>query len=209
MSKIAVQIAEKLLQINAIKLNPQNPFTWASGIKSPIYCDNRIALSDPTTRKLICDGFAMLSMRYFPFHGIAGVATAGIAHGALVAERLDKPFAYVRSKAKAHGRQNQIEGKVDENTDWIMIEDLVSTGGSVIKAMEAMEQANANVKAIFSIFTYGFEESVEAFKQKDVDFIPLLDYNTLLDIAMKQDYISVDETTVLLEWRKDPRNWIK
>jgi len=207
MSKIAVQIAEKLLQINAIKLNPQNPFTWASGIKSPIYCDNRIALSDPTTRSLICDGFSMQSMRFFPFYGIAGVATAGIAHGALVAQRLDKPFAYVRSKPKEHGRQNQIEGKVEADTDWLMIEDLVSTGGSVLKAMDAMEEVGARVKAVFSIFTYGFEEAVESFKQRGVDFVPLLEYTTLIEIAIKNNYISEDQSAVLMEWRKDPKNW--
>jgi len=207
MTKIAAQIAEKLLQINAIKLNPQNPFTWASGIKSPIYCDNRIALSEPTTRNLICDAFSIQCMRFSPFYGIAGVATAGIAHGALVAQRLDKPFAYVRSKPKEHGRQNQIEGKVEPNTEWLMIEDLVSTGGSVLKAAEAMEAADVKIKAVLSIFTYGFAEAEAAFNERNIDFIPLLDYPTLIELAIEKNYIDEGQQSLLMEWRKDPRNW--
>ena len=208
MSPFADQLAENLLQINAIKLNPQNPFTWASGLKSPIYCDNRIALSDPATRKIICDAFSMMVMRYNPFNNIAGVATAGIPHGAILAHRLDKPFCYVRSKPKAHGRKNQIEGLLKQGDRVVMVEDLISTGGSALKAVDAVEEAGAEVKAVIAIFSYGFDLAKNAFEKKGIPYDTILDYDRLISRALENNYISMADQETLLAWREDPQNWL-
>ncbi|KAI9551193.1 hypothetical protein GHT06_007052 [Daphnia sinensis] len=156
---IAQEVAKNLLQINAVKLSPQNPFTWASGIKSPIYCDNRITLSYPSVRDFIIQAFVEKAQKFEPFDIVAGVATAGIPHGALIADRMKKPFIYIREKAKSHGRQNQIEGIIHEGAKVLVIEDLISTGGSSIKAVEAAREAGCEVVGVLAIFSYGFEKA--------------------------------------------------
>jgi len=208
MNESAIQVAQWLLQINAIKLSPQNPFTWASGILSPIYCDNRITLSYPNIRKGIIEQFVELSKQY-EFDVIAGVATAGIPHGALLADALEKPFAYVRSKPKGHGRQNQIEGKLEAGQKVLMIEDLISTGGSSIKAVEAVRAAGGEVVGVLAIFTYGFEKAVETFKAANCPFATLSNYDTLLEIAVEQKYVQETEVATLKNWRKAPADWRK
>lgn len=207
MSSLAAKIAGHLLQINAIKLSPQNPFTWASGIKSPIYCDNRITLSYPNVRKDIIAGFVEKSQQMPKFDIIAGVATAGIPHGALLAHALDKPFMYVRSKPKAHGRQNQIEGELKQGQRVLVIEDLISTGGSSLKAVEAVREAGGNVIGALAIFTYGFEQAKIAFSNANCPFDTLSNYETLLEVAMEQKYIQMDRLATLQAWRADPKAW--
>jgi len=207
MKNQATQIAKWLLQINAIKLSPQNPFTWASGIKSPIYCDNRITLSYPAIRKSIVQAFKERSEDFEPFDAVAGVATAGIPHAALLAERLSLPFLYVRSKPKAHGRQNQIEGKLEAGQRILMIEDLISTGGSSLQAVEAVREARGTVVGVLAIFSYGFEKATTAFEVADCPFATLSDYDTLLEIAVKQEYITADQLETLKAWRLAPAEW--
>lgn len=204
---IASDIASKLLQINAIKLSPQNPFTWASGIKSPIYCDNRMTLSYPEIRGQVVDAFVEKAGDFGDIDVVVGVATAGIPHGALVAEKMGKPFIYVRSKAKAHGRQNQIEGKVNPGDKALVIEDLISTGGSVLKAVEALREQNIEVTGVMAIFTYGFEKAVQAFDAAGCPFTTLSNYDALLEEAAKQNYIKPEEIEVLQAWRKAPEQW--
>ncbi len=201
------EIARKLLQINAIKLSPQKPFTWASGLKSPIYCDNRTILSFPDTRKLIIQAFINKAQDFHNFNYIGGVATAGIPHGALLADRLDLPFIYVRSKAKAHGRQNVIEGHLAPGARVLMIEDLISTGGSSIKAVEAVREAGAVVVGVLAIFTYGFQKAVRTFQKADCSFYTLSDYNHLLAVAIEENYVSESDRVMLMEWSSDPENW--
>lgn len=203
----ATQIAKWLLQINAIKLSPQNPFTWASGIQSPIYCDNRITLSYPDIRRGIIQGFSERAEDFQPFDAIAGVATAGIPHGALLAEKLGLPFLYVRSKPKAHGRQNQIEGKLDAGQRVLMIEDLISTGGSSLQAVEAVHEAGGIVIGVLAIFSYGFEKAKTAFEAADCPFATLSDYDTLLEIAVEQNFITADHLETLKAWRVAPAEW--
>ncbi|KAA3623118.1 MAG: orotate phosphoribosyltransferase [Bacteroidetes bacterium] len=205
---IASDIAAKLLQINAIKLSPQNPFTWASGMKSPIYCDNRLVLSYPDIRSRVIEAFVEKANEFGEADVIVGVATAGIPHGALVAEKMEKPFIYVRSKAKAHGRQNQIEGKVNPGDKAIVIEDLISTGGSVLKAVEALRDQNIEVIGVMAIFTYGFEKADQAFAAADCAFTTLSNYEALIEEAAKQQYIKPDEIEVLRQWRKSPDKWM-
>lgn len=204
---IASNIASKLLQINAIKLSPQNPFTWASGMKSPIYCDNRMILSYPDIRKAVVEAFVEKAKAFGPIDVVVGVATAGIPHGALVAEKMGLPFIYVRSKAKAHGRQNQIEGKVNSGDRALVIEDLISTGGSVLTAVEALRQENIEVSGVMAIFTYGFEKADRAFEEANCPFTTLSNYEALLDEAAKEQYISESEKAVLNDWRKAPELW--
>jgi len=201
------QIADNLLQINAIKLSPQNPFTWASGMRSPIYCDNRLSLSYPKVRNLICDAFAVKALSFGHYDIIAGVATAGIPHGMLLASRLDKPFIYVRDKAKGHGRQNQIEGALPEGKKVLMIEDLISTGGSSLKAVEAVRQAGGDVVGVMAIFSYGFAKASKAFEENNCTFKILLAYETLIERASKSEYINEEEKEVLARWNKDPEGW--
>ena len=201
------EVAAKLLQIKAIKLSPQEPFTWASGILSPIYCDNRIALSYPEARQLIIDGFVKESAMYQDFDMIAGVATAGIAHGALLADRLNLPFAYVRSKAKQHGRQNQIEGYLPDGAKVLVIEDLISTGGSSLLAVEALREAGAKVKGVMAIFSYQFASAEEAFQKVNCPFSTLSNYSALLEAAVSSNYISSSDLSLLKKWRSAPKEW--
>ena len=207
MKNNAQRIAEKLLQINAVKLSPQNPFTWASGIKSPIYCDNRLALSFPDARKLIVDGFFQKSIDFEPFDTIAGVATAGIPWGVLLAERLSKPFIYIRDKPKAHGRQNQIEGLHTEESRILVIEDLISTGGSSLKAVETVRAANCEVVGVLAIFSYGFEAATTIFNESKCPFNTLSDYEILLECAVQRGYVTTSDVETLKNWRLSPATW--
>ena len=204
----AQKTAELLLQINAIKLQPQKPFTWASGWKSPIYCDNRITLSYPTIRNYLREQMArQIEELYGKPDVIAGVATGAIGIGALVADYLNVPFCYVRPEAKKHGRQNKIEGFVQPNQNVVVVEDLISTGNSSLMAVEALEEANLNVKGMVAIFTYGFEAALENFKKKQIELYTLSDYENLLVIAERSNYISAEENNLLSEWRKRPDTW--
>jgi orotate phosphoribosyltransferase len=204
---LAQQVARKLLQINAIKLSPQKPFVWASGLKSPIYCDNRTVLSYLEIRRFIIDAFAEGARQFEPFDMVAGVATAGIAHGALLAERLDLPFIYVRSKPKGHGRQNQIEGILPTGKKVLVIEDLISTGGSCLRAVEALREAGATVAGVLAIFSYGFDRATAAFAKAECPFDTLSDYETLLREAVAESYISEREQKILQQWRQSPEKW--
>ena len=208
MKEIARNIAKKLLEIHAIKLNVESPFTWASGWKSPIYCDNRLSLSYPEVRTYIKDQLAeTIRQNFIDVEAIAGVATAGIPQGALVAEALEIPFVYVRSKPKGHGMENMIEGKVTPEQKVVVIEDLVSTGGSSLKAVEALKASKFKVLGMLSIFTYGFQIADDNFKKDDVKLISLSSYNDLIDEALKLDYITEAQVSSLRNWREDPSNW--
>ncbi len=204
----AQKTAELLLQINAIKLQPQKPFTWASGWKSPIYCDNRITLSYPPIRNYIRENLAkQIEKLYGKPDVIAGVATGAIGIGALVADYMNLPFCYVRPEAKSHGRKNQIEGLLEKNQSVVVVEDLISTGGSSLKAVEALRDAQAQVKGMVAIFTYGFPVAEENFKNAKVELHTLSDYSNLLKQAEKSRYISSEEVDILAEWRKNPSEW--
>lgn len=199
---IAAEVAKRLLQIKAIKLSPQNPFTWASGIQSPIYCDNRIVLTYPEVRNFVKQCFVEKSSSFGEFDMVAGVATAGIPHGALLADALGKPFIYIRSKAKAHGRQNLIEGEVKGGERVLVIEDLISTGGSSVKAIEAVRAAGCEVVGTLAIFTYGFQKSVNAFEAAKCPFATLSDYNAMIEEAVKFNYVTQDDVAMLQEFRE-------
>ncbi len=206
----AIKTAELLLQIKAIKLEPQQPFTWASGWKSPIYCDNRIILSYPPIRNYIRENFArQIEELYGKPDIIAGVATGAIGIGMLVAEYMNLPFIYVRPEAKGHGRKNQIEGVLESGQTVVVIEDLISTGKSSLNAINALREANANIKGLLAIFSYGFEISEDEFKKANVDLYTLSNYEHLIDTALKTNYINTTETETLKSWRKDPENWNK
>lgn len=207
MENIASAVAQQLLQIKAIKLNPQNPFIWASGIQSPIYCDNRILLSYPNIRKNIKEALAEKSKAFGTFNMVAGVATAGIAHGALLADALDLPFVYVRSKAKGHGRQNLIEGDLRGNERVLVVEDLISTGGSCLKAVEALETRGCNIAGVLAIFSYGFDAAKAAFAEADCPFDTLSNYSALIEEAINCNYITEKDKAVLMEWRANPKAW--
>ena len=200
-------LAQKLLQINAIKLSPQKPFLWASGLYSPIYCDNRIALSFPDVRDIIKLQFTELIRSLNSIDIVAGVATAGIAHGALVADAMQKPFIYVRSKAKAHGRQNQIEGHFRPGQSCVVIEDLISTGGSVLSAVSALRDQKLKVNLACSIFNYNFSRAIKNFEEAKCPFYSLTDYNTLIDIAVESGYINSSQKEILKTWRENPEIW--
>ena len=204
----AQKTAELLLQINAIKLNPKNPFTWASGWKSPIYCDNRITLSFPEIRKFLKNEFAANIVEKFgkPDY-IAGVATGAIGIGLLVAEALELPFIYVRPEAKKHGRQNQIEGQFEAGKSVVVVEDLISTGKSSLQAVEALRAADANILGMAAIFTYGFDVAAENFKNAHIQLVTLSNYPTLLKAAVEKNYISQEEVATLSDWSKDPSVW--
>ena len=202
------QTAEILLKLEAIKLSPNNPFTWASGWKSPIYCDNRIILSDPNSRNLIADNFVkIIKDKYKDTELIAGVATGAIGIGILVAQKLDLPFIYVRPEAKKHGRKNQIEGKISQNQKVIVIEDLISTGMSSLNAVKALKNSKLNVLGMIAIFTYGFEISKRNFAKDKIDLDTLCDYSILLKKALQTEYISKKNLETLSAWNKDPENW--
>ena len=204
----AQKTAELLLQINAIKLQPQNPFTWASGWSSPIYCDNRITLSYPPIRNFLREHLAnQIEELYGKPDVIAGVATGAIGIGALVADYLNLPFIYIRPEAKKHGRQNQIEGHLQANQTVVVVEDLISTGKSSLLAVDALKAANAQVKGMVAIFTYGFEVARDNFEKAEVNLHTLSDYQNLLEQAEKASYITAKEAETLAEWRVDPANW--
>jgi len=198
---LASEVAKRLLQIKAIKLSPQNPFTWASGIQSPIYCDNRIVLSYPEARDFVKKGLVDKSKVFGEFDVVAGVATAGIAHGMLLADALNKPFIYVRSSAKGHGRQNLIEGELKKGQSVLVVEDLISTGGSSIKAIEALRENVANVVGCLAIFTYGFHKADAAFKAALCKYETLSDYDALIKEAIESNYISQEDMENLVNWR--------
>ena len=204
----ATKVAESLLQIKAIKLNPTNPFHWASGWESPIYCDNRKALSYPPVRTFIRQEFVNAINEHFPkVEVIAGVATGGIAHGALVAEAMGLPFAYVRSSNKEHGMQNLIEGDIFKDQSVVVIEDLISTGGSSLKAVDALRENECNVLGMVAIFTYGFDIARDNFEEKKCKLISLSDYDAMLDVAVQSDYVSKSDLESLSTWRKEPHKW--
>ncbi len=206
----ALKVAEFLLQIKAVKLQPANPFTWASGWKSPIYCDNRITLSYPNIRTFIRQLYSEAVLEHFGKPDvIAGVATGGIAQGALVAQELGIPFIYVRSSAKDHGMGNQIEGHFEEGQKVVVIEDLISTGGSSLKAVEALRKANLDVKGLIAIFTYGFHVAEENFVNARCPYVTLTNYDCLIEKALHDDYISEHDVESLIEWKVDPSNWKK
>lgn len=203
----AAEVARRLMQINAIKLNPQNPFTWASGLRSPIYCDNRLALSHPKLRSFLIDCFVEKAGGFGSIDGVAGVATAGIPHGALLADRLGLPFIYVRSKPKGHGRQNMIEGEMPSGSKLLVIEDLISTGGSCLAAVEALREAKFEIAGVMAIFTYGFPQAQTAFAAAACPFDTLSSYPVLLEEAKNQNYISSDQVKTVQEWQQDPKAW--
>jgi orotate phosphoribosyltransferase len=204
----ALKVAEYLLQIKAIKLNIAKPFTWASGIKSPIYCDNRKTLSYPTIRNYLRQEFISgIRDHYGEPDVIAGVATGGIALGALVADHLGLPFIYVRSSVKGHGLQNKIEGELQSGQSVVVIEDLISTGGSSLDAVKAIREAGGRVSGLAAIFTYGFDSSVTAFKEAECRLFTLTDYRTLLIQASNDRYINESDMETLDHWRLDPKNW--
>jgi len=206
----AVKIAEYLLQIKAVKLQPDQPFTWASGLKSPIYCDNRKTLSYPQIRTFIRQQFVNVINHHFAKPDvIAGVATGGIAQGALVAQDLGLPFVYVRSEAKKHGLTNMVEGEVEKDQSVVVIEDLISTAGSSMKAIEALREKGCNVKGMLAIFTYGFEEASVNLKNANCTTYTLCDYDTLVDVALKHNYITEGDMDSLKQWRVDPFSWKK
>jgi orotate phosphoribosyltransferase len=197
-----------LLQINAIKLNPSNPFKWASGWNSPIYCDNRLTLSFPAIRNYIRDEFSkQIGEIYGKPDVIAGVATGAIGIGILVAEELGLPFVYVRPEPKKHGRQNQVEGFLQKGQNVVVIEDLISTGNSSLLAVEALIEAGTNVKGMLAIFSYGFDIAGENFKKANVNLNTLSNYDHLLELAVEKKYITEEEQTTLQEWRKSPSTW--
>jgi orotate phosphoribosyltransferase len=207
-SDTAAPVAEMLLKIEAIKLNTAKPFTWSSGWKSPIYCDNRLSLSYPEVRNAVKQGLVnCIRENFFTAESIAGVATAGIAQGALVADAMNLPFLYVRPKPKEHGMENLIEGKVTKGQKVVVVEDLVSTGGSSLKTVTALRDAGFNVLGMVSIFNYGFDIATRNFYEANVSLISLSDYSHMLSQALQSKYITEDQVTSLKAWRVDPANW--
>ncbi|MCM3767984.1 orotate phosphoribosyltransferase [Neobacillus niacini] len=203
-------IAEKLLEMNAVALRPQEPFTWTSGLRSPIYCDNRLTLSYPEVRRQIAKGLQTLIHDNFAgVEAIAGTATAGIPHAAWVSELMDLPMCYVRSKAKGHGKGNQIEGKVERGQKVVVVEDLISTGGSVITAVQALREAGCDVLGVVSIFTYGLEKGKTAFGEESIVSHSLTDFPALVETAIEKGYISQADEESLLAWSADPSEWSK
>lgn len=204
----ALKIADFLLQIKAVRLQPNQPFTWASGWKSPIYCDNRKTLSYPKIRTAIRQTFSeQIQQAFGPVEVIAGVATGGIAIGALVAEEMGLPFVYVRSESKGHGLENQIEGVLETNQRVVVIEDLISTGGSSLKAVQALRKSGANVLGLAAIFSYGFEKAHQSFEEAECPFFTLSDYSHLIEQAINTNYISSSDLDSLRSWRTNPENW--
>lgn len=202
------EIAEALLEIEAVSLQPENPFTWSSGMKSPIYCDNRLTLSYPSIRRRVAEGLKSLIVEHFPdVEMVAGTATAGIPHAAWVSELLDLPMSYVRSKAKGHGKGNQIEGKVTKGQKVVVVEDLISTGGSVIEAVEALREAGCEVLGVVSIFTYGLEKAVQQLKSINITAYSLTDFTTLAAVAEEKGLITSENQNSLVQWQKNPLEW--
>jgi orotate phosphoribosyltransferase len=206
--KSASPVASALLEIGAIKLNYQKPFTWSSGWKSPIYCDNRLSLSYPTIRTTIKNFLAdTIRENFINAQSIAGVATAGIAQGALVAETLNLPFLYVRPKPKDHGMENLIEGKIEKGQRVVLVEDLISTGGSSLKAAEALRDAGFVVEGMVAIFTYGFDTAVKNFEATGIPLVCLSDFEHLLPVAIKMNFIQQVDLERVRAWRSDPSKW--
>lgn len=198
-------IAKELLKINAVFLRPNDPFTWASGIKSPIYCDNRLTLSFPKTRDIIEDALAKkVKETYKDVEYIMGTATAGIAHASLVANILDLPMGYVRSSSKAHGRENNIEGKIIKNAKVVVIEDLISTGGSSIKVVDALREAGFDVLGVVAIFTYNLEKGFNVFKEANCEYHAISNYDYLLEAAVEENYIKEEDIKKLKKWKENP-----
>ena len=207
---IEQQVAQNLLAIKAVFLSPNEPFTWASGIKSPIYCDNRLTMSFPKVRRLIAKGLAEKIKKQFPeVEVIAGTATAGIPHAAWVAEILDLPMVYIRSKAKDHGKGNQIEGQITPGQKMVVIEDLISTGGSVLEACQAAKREGADVLGVAAIFTYELPKGATNFNTAKLPLVTLTNYTTLIQNALEEGYISEDDLALLTAWKHDPENWLK
>ena len=206
--KVAVQTVNFLTQINAIKLNTKNPFTWTSGIKSPIYCDNRLVLSYPKIREFIADSMTqIIKNKYGSDISIAGVATGAIAVGAMISERLNVPYAYVRPEPKGHGLRNQIEGNIEEKSNVVVIEDLISTGKSSLNAINALKSEGINVMGMLSIFSYNFDFANKKFIYEKVTINSLADYNTLVEVIESNGNLGNNEITRLKKWREDPENW--
>lgn len=206
----ALKVAEFLLKIKAVELKPNDPFTWASGWKSPIYCDNRKTLSFPDVRTYLRQAYSETIVDAFGKPDvIAGVATGGIAQGALVAQELGIPFVYVRDKAKGHGLGNQIEGVINEGQSVVLVEDLISTGGSSLKAVDALRNYGANVKGLVAIFTYNFNVSIENFKNAECPFVTLSDYDSLMEQAVESQYISENDLESLASWKNAPEKWMQ
>ncbi|MCL4126384.1 UNVERIFIED_CONTAM: hypothetical protein GTU68_051452 [Idotea baltica] len=204
----AKKTAEVLLQVNAIKLSPKEPFTWASGWKSPIYCDNRIILSFPPIRNYVRETMAkQIEAQYGKPDVIAGVATGAIGIGMLVAEYLGLPFIYVRPDAKGHGRKNQIEGFIESGQNVVVVEDLISTGKSSLNAVKALKEAHINVKGMIAIFTYGFDVATQNFAKEDIELQTLSNYESLLEQALETNYITEKELQTLSEWNSNPSGW--
>lgn len=202
------EIAEQLLDIKAVFLQPNDPFTWSSGLKSPIYCDNRLTLSYPKVRKNIATGLAALIKEKFPeTEVVAGTATAGIPHAAWVSDILDLPMVYIRSKAKAHGKGKQIEGKVEKGQKVVVVEDLISTGGSVINAVESLREAGCEVLGVVAIFTYELPKGNEMLGEAEITAYSLTDYTSLLDVAKQKGYIEEADLASLNAWKENPEKW--
>lgn len=207
---IEKQVAVQLLEIKAVFLKPNDPFTWASGIKSPIYCDNRLTLGFPKVRQFIAESLAeKIKETFGEVDVVAGTATAGIPHAAWVSDLLDLPMVYVRSKAKEHGKGNQIEGLIAKGQKVVVIEDLISTGGSSLKAVEALEEAGAEVLGIAAIFTYGLDKGKKLLAESNTKLITLTNYDELIEVALNKDYVTAEDMATLKEWKKSPENWGK
>lgn len=210
MDTIDRKLAAGLLRIGAVLLRPDEPFTWASGWRSPIYCDNRRILSDPELRSMVAEAFAARVAGLYPdAEVLAGVATGAIAHGVLAADRMGKPFVYVRPKPKDHGTGSQIEGKLPEGAKVVVIEDLISTGMSSLAAVDALRKAGAEVLGMVAIFTYGFDLAATRFKEAGVPLSTLSDYGSLIDVATSAGLVKPSDTEVLRRWREDPAGWNK
>lgn len=204
------KIAESLLEIKAVALKPNDPFTWSSGLRAPIYCDNRLTLSYPSVRKDIANGLKDIILEKFPnAELIAGTATAGIPHAAWVSDLMDLPMCYVRSKPKGHGQGNQIEGKAEQGQKVVVVEDLISTGGSVITAVDALRKAGCEVLGVVAIFSYQLQKGKELLENAEITAYTLTDFETLSEIAKEKGYIQEDDMVKLSEWRKDPAEWGK
>lgn len=204
------KIAEKLLDIKAVALNPNDPFTWSSGLRSPIYCDNRLTLSFPEVRKEVAAGLQAIILDKFPeAELIAGTATAGIPHAAWVSDNMELPMCYVRSKAKGHGKGKQIEGKADKGQKVVVVEDLISTGGSAITAVKALREAGCEVLGVAAIFTYQLQKGKEMLAEEHIEAYTLTDIEALTEVALEKGYIQEEDMNKLIEWRKDPAEWGK
>lgn len=210
MNNLETAVAKDLLEIEAVFLSPNEPFTWASGIQSPIYCDNRITISYPKVRKQIAEGLAAKIKAEFPdVEVIAGAATGGVPHAAWVADILDLPMVYIRSKAKDHGKGNQIEGRIHKGQKMVIIEDLISTGGSVLGTAEAAKKEGADVLGVAAIFTYELPKGQKNFEESGVPLVTLTNYSTLIEAALASNYIDEADLTLLKKFKEDPENWLK